>query len=72
MHAHMHYPAVYSRSILQGVAHMKISPSKMDIPCCGVRVFIDHEKCDLDLDQDHFWKCDLDLDQIMNSAQNVI
>ena len=32
MHTHMHCPAVYSGSILQGVTHMKISSSKMDIP----------------------------------------
>ena len=34
--------------------------------------FIDHEKCDLDLDQDHSWKCDLDLDQITKPAKNMI
>jgi hypothetical protein len=31
MHTHMHCPAVYSRSIVQGVGHMKNALSKMDL-----------------------------------------
>ena len=31
MHTHMHCPAVYSRSIVQGVRHMKNALSKMDL-----------------------------------------
>ena len=30
-HTHMHCPAVYSRSIVQGVRHMKNALSKMDL-----------------------------------------
>ena len=54
MHTHMHCPAVYSGSILQGVTHMKISSSKMDIPLkFMVKTF---EIQTFFLDTIHYWE----------------